>query len=254
MADKLEGKDHEELVARAKYAEQAERYDDMAEAMKKITEKLTASKGRLASEERNLLSVAYKNVVGARRSSWRVISSIEQKSEASERKAAMAKDYRLKVEDELKKICQDVLTLLEKYLIPSAEEDDPESRVFYLKMKGDYYRYLGEVASADDRNDVVKLSQEAYNKAYEEAGKNMPPTHPIRLGLALNFSVFYYEILNSPDLACHLAKKAFDDAIAELDTLQEDAYKDSTLIMQLLRDNLTLWTSDQDVQDNEEAN
>ena len=66
----------------------------------------------------------------------------------------------------------------------------------------------------------------------------------LRLGLALNFSVFYYEILNSPDRACRLAKAAFDDAIAELDTLSEESYKDSTLIMQLLRDNLTLWTSD----------
>lgn len=72
----------------------------------------------------------------------------------------------------------------------------------------------------------------------------MQPTHPIRLGLALNFSVFYYEIMSSPDKACQLAKQAFDDAIAELDTLNEDSYKDSTLIMQLLRDNLTLWTSD----------
>jgi hypothetical protein len=58
----------------------------------------------------------------------------------------------------------------------------------------------------------------------------LPPTHPIRLGLALNFSVFYYEILNSADRACHLAKQAFNDAIAELDTLSEESYKDSTLI------------------------
>ena len=70
----------------------------------------------------------------------------------------------------------------------------------------------------------------------------MQPTHPIRLGLALNFSVFYYEILNSPEKACSLAKTAFDEVIAELDTLNEESYKNSILIMQLLRDNLTLWT------------
>ena len=85
---------------------------------------------------------------------------------------------------------------------------------------------------------------DSYQEASRIANKDLPPTHPIRLGLALNFSVFYYEILNSPDRACHIAKQAFDDAIAELDTLSEESYKDSTLIMQLLRDNLTLWTSD----------
>jgi 14-3-3 protein beta/theta/zeta len=111
-------------------------------------------------------------------------------------------------------------------------------------MKGDYYRYLAEVATGDTRNAVVDDSQKAYQDAFEISKAKMQPTHPIRLGLALNFSVFYYEILNSPEKACQLAKQAFDDAIAELDTLNEDSYKDSTLIMQLLRDNLTLWTSD----------
>ena len=76
-------------------------------------------------------------------------------------------------------------------------------------------------------------SSESSLSAYEEASKianvELPPTHPIRLGLALNFSVFYYEIINSPDKACQLAKQAFDDAIAELDTLSEESYKDSTV-------------------------
>lgn len=111
-------------------------------------------------------------------------------------------------------------------------------------MKGDYYRYLAEVASGEDKKVTVEHSQHAYQEAFEISKKEMQPTHPIRLGLALNFSVFYYEILNSPEQACTLAKTAFDEAIAELDTLNEDSYKDSTLIMQLLRDNLTLWTSD----------
>jgi len=228
----------EEQVQRAKLAEQAERYDDMAAAMKKVTE----SGSELSNEERNLLSVAYKNVVGARRSSWRVISSIEQKTEGSERKQTMAREYREKIEKELRDICQDVLQLLDKFLIPKAS--NPESKVFYLKMKGDYFRYLAEVAVGDSRQTVIDDSQRAYQEAFEIAKGQMQPTHPIRLGLALNFSVFYYEILNSPERACHLAKQAFDDAIAELDSLNEDSYKDSTLIMQLLRDNLTLWTSD----------
>lgn len=110
--------------------------------------------------------------------------------------------------------------------------------------KGDYHRYLAEFLQEDKRKDAAGLAHDAYKAATEIAQTELAPTHPIRLGLALNFSVFYYEILNSPDRACHLAKQAFDDAIAELDTLSEDSYKDSTLIMQLLRDNLTLWTSD----------
>jgi hypothetical protein len=94
------------------------------------------------------------------------------------------------------------------------------------------------------RSNALGLAHDAYKAATDIAQTELAPTHPIRLGLALNFSVFYYEILNSPDRACHLAKQAFDDAIAELDTLSEESYKDSTLIMQLLRDNLTLWTTD----------
>merc|ERR1711908_95120 len=233
----------DELVQRAKLAEQAERYDDMAASMKAVTE----TGIELSNEERNLLSVAYKNVVGARRSSWRVISSIEQKTEGSERKQQMAKEYREKVEKELRDICNDVLALLDKFLI--AKASNAESKVFYLKMKGDYYRYLAEVAVADAKAAVVDDSQKAYQDAFEISKGQMQPTHPIRLGLALNFSVFYYEILNSPDKACQLAKSSFDDAIAELDTLSEESYKDSTLIMQLLRDNLTLWTSDMQTED-----
>ncbi|XP_020490339.1 14-3-3 protein beta/alpha [Labrus bergylta] len=231
--------DKEEQVQKAKLAEQAERYDDMAANMKCVTE----LGSELSNEERNLLSVAYKNVVGARRSSWRVISSIEQKTTTDdEKKLKLAKEYREKVEKELKDICLEVLGLLDNHLICGAKISD--SKVFYLKMKGDYYRYLAEVACGDERQSVIKCSQDAYDEALKTAEGDMQPTHPIRLGLALNFSVFFYEIVNSPEKACELAKRAFDDAIAELDNLSSDSYKDSTLIMQLLRDNLTLWTSD----------
>ncbi|KAK7488247.1 hypothetical protein BaRGS_00020554 [Batillaria attramentaria] len=196
--------DREDWVYEAKLAEQAERYDEMVDSMKKVA----ALDCELTVEERNLLSVAYKNVIGARRASWRIISSLEQKEEgkSGEDKAAISKTYRM--------------------------------------MEGRYHSTLQNLQQANDRKEAAENSLVAYKAASDISMTELPPTHPIRLGLALNFSVFYYEILNSPDRACRLAKAAFDDAIAELDTLSEESYKDSTLIMQLLRDNLTLWTSD----------
>jgi hypothetical protein len=80
--------------------------------------------------------------------------------------------------------------------------------------KGDYHRYLAEFAMADQRKNSADKSLEAYQSATEIAATELAPTHPIRLGLALNFSVFYYEILNSPDKACQMAKTSFDEAIA----------------------------------------
>jgi len=234
----------EDCIYTARLAEQAERYDEMAEAMKKVaqlTEELTV-------EERNLLSVAYKNVVGSRRASLRIISSIEQKEESrgKEDHLKKAKEYRKKVEKELTEICNDILEVLDKNLITNSKTE--ESKVFYYKMKGDYHRYLAESTSGDPRNAAAEKALEAYKSASEIA-KALPPTNPIRLGLALNFSVFYYEIMNSPDNAIQLAKQAFDEAIEKLESLTDDSYKDSTLIMQLLRDNITLWTSNADDED-----
>jgi 14-3-3 protein epsilon len=233
--------DREDNVYKAKLAEQAERYEEMVNYMKSVA----ALGVELTVEERNLLSVAYKNVIGAKRSAWRIISGIEQKEEtkdAESSKVGFTRQYRVEVEKELKDVCNDVLEVLNKHLITAATS--AESKVFYYKMQGDYYRYLAEFATGEDRKSVAEQSLGAYKSASEVALSDLAPTHPIRLGLALNFSVFYYEILNSPDRACQLAKTAFDEAIAELDTLSEESYRDSTLIMQLLRDNLTLWTSD----------
>lgn len=233
-------KERDTHVYMAKLAEQAERYDEMVESMKKVA-KLDVE---LTVEERNLLSVGYKNVIGARRASWRIMSSIEQKEESkgNEQNVKLIKGYRQKVEEELSKICSDILEIIDKHLIPSAGTG--EATVFYYKMKGDYYRYLAEFKTDSERKEASEQSLKGYEAATTTASTDLSSTHPIRLGLALNFSVFYYEIMNSPERACHLAKQAFDEAIAELDTLSEESYKDSTLIMQLLRDNLTLWTSD----------
>jgi len=153
-------------------------------------------------------------------------------------------EYKKKVEGELDKICNGILELMSAHLIPKATNG--ESKVFYYKMKGDYYRYIAEYKAGDAKEKAANDADAAYKEASTVAEKELAVTHPIRLGLALNYSVFQYEVMNKPDDACKMARTAFEDAIAELDNVAEDSYKDATLIMQLLRDNLTLWTSDQE--------
>jgi len=237
----------EKFVYFAKLAEQAERYDEMSEYMAEVGN----IPQELAVEERNLLSVAYKNAVGSRRAAWRIITSIEQKekSKGNTQNAEFCHEYVGKVEKELDTICNTILKLLgnageDNCLLKMASSD--ETKVFYHKMKADYYRYMAEFKDGDAKKQAAEDARKSYEEASSVAGTGLAVTHPIRLGLALNYSVFQYEVLGNPEEACKMARTAFEDAIAELDNVAEDSYKDSTLIMQLLRDNLTLWTSDQE--------
>lgn len=235
----------EDTIYYAKLAEQAERYDDMVRHMKQIAtvilNYLQAGK-ELTNEERNLLSVAYKNSVGTRRTAWRAVTAIEQKEEAKGSKfLEIIHEYKEKVESEVETICGEIIKILDDYLVPKAE--NAESEVFYLKMKGDYCRYMAECVSGEKNKKAQDSAKDAYKKAQDKA-ESLDTTNPIRLGLALNYSVFFYEILNMPEQACKLAKTAFDSAIGDLEKLDDDKYKDSATIMQLLRDNLTLWTGD----------
>merc|ERR1711990_869187 len=183
----LEKMSRENLIYQAQLAEQTERFEDMLDFMKQVV-KLG---GDLSEEERNLLSVAYKNSVGSRRSAWRALSSIEERQSGDGDKAKLISEYRAKVEKELDKFCYDILSLIDDNLVPQAGTS--ECKVFFLKMKGDYYRYIGEYTRGEDNKKVAQSALEAYNA--------LKTTNPIRLGLALNFSVFYYEIINEPSKA-----------------------------------------------------
>jgi hypothetical protein len=227
----------EKLLELVRVAETAERYDDMCQFVKALVEEKSKKGQDLDVEERNLLSVAYKNVVGSKRASWRTLSGgFDDIDEA------LIDKYKKIIEKELNEICMEVINLLNNHLIKNVENKNDETEIFYLKMCGDYYRYLAEMNLDSDFKIKAK---EYYTKAMDKATNHLAETHPTRLGLALNFSVCYYEILKEPEKACELAKKSFDAAIEKLDTLNDASYKDSTLIMQLLRDNLTLWTSEQ---------
>jgi len=251
-----DSKAEKSLEAFSQAAEAAERYEDMVKIMEALVGRKLAKKFALTPDQRNLLSVAYKNVVGAKRSSWRMLSEDNQFDDID---VELVGTYKQKVEAELENTCKQILEILKElakqnkerldsYLQEAEKKKDEENQlkecqVFYLKMIGDYYRYLTEAFPTDD---YKSKCGEYYNEAMDIANESLDATHPTRLGLALNFSVCHYEILNQPKEACNLAKKAFDEAIEKLDALNDSSYRDSTLIMQLLRDNLTIWNQSDD--------
>ncbi|XP_021724815.1 14-3-3-like protein B [Chenopodium quinoa] len=233
-----------DIIYLAKLAAQAERYDDMIDVMKKLV-KFNID---LTVEERNLLSKAYKKVTEPKRESWKLLSITEEEEDTIYKNETYMKciqDYRTIVESDLANICYDVITLIDDHLLPFASST--ESSVFYLKMKADHYRYMAEIKTGDEKTLVAEESLKTYEEAMAIAVAQLSPIHPARLGLALNFAVFYYEVLNSYQRAHHLAKEAFDEAMSELDDIGSRACsKDIKVILSLLRDNLTLWKSEND--------
>ena len=159
----------------------------------------------------------------------------------------LSEDYKQQLEKEIHLACSELIHLLESVLLKCVHRAD--SKCVYLKLSGDMYRYLAELVLARTGFSAQgcagaydKKSHECYSMAYKLAASALPANHPTRLQCALNLSVCLYEILRERKAACDIAKAAFDGAIAKLEELDEREYKDATLIMQLLRDNLTLWT------------
>ncbi|KAI4293909.1 14-3-3 protein [Schizophyllum commune Tattone D] len=237
----------EQCLYIAELAGEAERFDDVVTQIKTIIMNIDQ---RLALEERNLLSVAYKNITNNLRASWRIVDTLEKVQAARSKNAAsrqlqLIRHQREIIEKELTNVCKDIVELLDKQLLPYAQTG--EEQVFYSKMKGDYYRYLAEFAQKHEREKFGDYSLNAYKIAYQRAVTTLDPVHPTRLGLALNFSVFYHDVRKSPERACFVAKSAFDDAISVLegtDPSQSAAFRDSLMILQLLKDDLLLWADE----------
>jgi len=242
MGEEQKRKEHLYL---ARLAENAGRHEDMVANMKAMID-LGYRADELSQEERNLISVAYKNMMSFHRMAWRTVQSLEEDAgDASDH----LKQYKNSIAQE---ICAVVDKVTADVVKPFTEgplaAKEPENLVFFYKMEGDYYRYGAEILEGDQRSDYLAKGQHAYNMAKEvctgEGG--LPSTNPIWLGLALNFSVFYYEICGEKEEAKRLAKFAFEEALTGLDSLAEESYKDSSQIMQLLKENLSMWTEEDD--------
>lgn len=233
---------YEKNVYLAMLAEQCNRFKEMVQFL----EDMVKSRDKdLNSDERNLLSIAYKNSISGGRSAVRTIMAYEAKEKKKDNSTFLPYilEYKKKVQDELTQTCQNVLKTTDEELLKKSEDD--EAKVFYTKMKGDYNRYIAEYAEGDLKKQVSAAALDAYNKATEYA-KNLKVLNPIGLGLALNFSVFYYEVIDDHKKAIEIAKTAVENADKELPNIDEDAdeNRDTVSIYNLLKENLDMWTSE----------
>ena len=237
MSDKT-NYSREEYVYLAKLYEKAQRFPDMVKSINKFVE----LDPKLTRDERNILSAGYKNIISKKRTSFRLLNNMEKKEEKkNSTQIANIREIKGAIEKELSQACEEIQKIVDKYLVPNAT--DSENKVFYLKLKGDYYRYKCEL-DGKDFEETCNKAEKVYKEAYEIANKDIPITNSTRLGLALNYSVFYYEIKGLKEEACNIAKSAFDEAMKVLDDLEKSKAKDTLLIVQLLKENLILWSSE----------
>jgi len=204
-------------------------------------EHVLAEKGAdVTSDERNLLSVAFKNLISSKRAACRTIAAIEQNPKYSKFGDALA-GYKAGIEGKLQDDCQRIIDMINNKVL--AKSCDGEPKAFFVKMVGDYYRYIAENAKGDNLEKVKQQALAAYNEANAIA---LPPCNPIKLGLALNFSVFHYEAMKNHKAACDLADQSLQDALDKIDELEEDDFRDAKSIIELLKENLTLWREEED--------
>ena len=190
----------EENIFLARVAEQAERYDDMVDFLQDV---LAEKKGEVNPDERNLLSVAFKNLISSKRAAMRTIGAIEQNPKYAKFNQALL-DYKNKIELQLHADCHKINKMIDDHVLAHTCAD--EAKAFFVKMVGDYYRYIAE--NCRDAGSLAEVTQKA-KESYEKANQiPLSACNPIKLGLALNFSVFNYEVLKDHATACKLADSA----------------------------------------------
>ena len=229
----------EENIFMARVAEQAERFDDMVTYLQEVVK---AKNEDFTTEERNLLSVGFKNQIGSKRTAIRTISAIEQNPKYSKFNNGLAA-YKKKIEQELYNQCIAIVDIVKNSCMHVASTD--ETKAFFYKMIGDYYRYVAECANGDQLDTVKNGALENYQLA-QSTSESLNACNPIRLGLALNFSVFHYEVMNNHKQACDLGEAALSDALEKIDDVDEETFRDAKSIIELLKENLSLWKEEEE--------
>ena len=227
----------DENIFLARVAEQAERYDDMVTYLSYVLDNKGPS---VSADERNLLSVAFKNLISGKRAACRTIAAIETNPKYSKFSEALS-GYKTKIEAELTGDCERIIKIINEKVL--SKDGEPEAKAFFVKMIGDYYRYISENAKDAKLEEVKSEALKAYNTANQI---ELTPCNPIKLGLALNQSVFHYEVMKDQATAIKLADEALAAALDKIDELEEDDFRDAKSIIELLKENLTLWKEEED--------
>ena len=225
----------EECIFLSRLNEKAEKYSEMFKYINKYVE----LDPKLSKEERNILCSGYKYIISDKRNSLRILNNIEKRNTYQ---LTYIKEIRENIEKELYQILLDIEKMLDKYLIPNAI--DIENKVFYLKLKADFMRYKCEISYGKELDDIISKTEKIYKEANDIANKELMISNSTRLGLALNYSVFFYDIKKMKEEAINIAKNAFDDAMKILDNLEISKAKDTLLIIQMLKENLIFWCNE----------
>jgi 14-3-3 protein epsilon len=224
----------------ARVADQAERYTDVL----KFLNEIIAENSSLSSDARNLLSVAYKALTGLRRNALRTVSAFldDESIKTIPERVSSLTELRGRLVIELDGYCKELITLTDSKLLPTAQ--DATTKVFYEKLKADYYRYSVEFKTDAERAEGAEKAKASYESAVAVATAELGKADPAYLGLVLNYSVFLYEIIGKKEEAIDLADKSFKAAVDLLDSLDEAQYSEATQILQLLKDNVALWNEE----------
>ena len=239
----FEGKKYglDDYIFLMKLFQRTERYPEMVKAINKYVEQNPV----LNDEERKLLCDGYKNIISDKRNSLRLLSNLSKKEEEEGKQINHKKQINIireKIESELLSIFEEVHSILDKYLIPNAQ--NTETKVLYMKIKADYYRYHCEFAENDAFDEAKDKAEKIYKEAYDLALKEISIYNSVRLGLALNYSVFEYEIMDNKNDAYNIAQKAYDEVMKVVDDLEKDRTSENLLLIQLLKENLNLWNNE----------
>jgi 14-3-3 protein epsilon len=218
--------------------DQTDRYSDMVDLMKRVIE----ADPVLTSDQRNLLSLSYKNIITGRRNGLRYLTTLADRDEATAtpQRVEQIELFRRSIIEELDQSCLELIKLIDDTLLPAAQDSD--ARLYYHKLKADYWRYISENKVGEEKENAAKHARDAYEAALVIARTEIPPYKPTSLGLVLNYSVFLYEIAGEKQAAIDLARRTGEECGLTIENNSKDAFTEATNILQLLRDNVAIWS------------